>query len=287
LFGILAAGVASLAFIEADFQVHCRGQLEPTRQRDIFAPATGTIEQLSIDSGDGVSESDHLLRIASTELDYELGRVHGELETHRRDLHALQARSRTAADNGGNRQGQMLAQAVEETMLESTIETLEEQWALLHSREDELTVTSPLRGTVMTPDVARRLTSRPVRQGQRLLTVAAVDDDWQLNLKIADRDFGHVRDALDEGHGSTTLDYMLTTDPGQKYEATLANIGLTTEFDQEIGAFVRGTVEITDVQHDTLKSGATVIGRINCGRRPLAFVWFRDVWEVLRTRFFW
>ena len=287
LFGSVAAFVAALAFVETDFQVHCRGQLEPSHQRDIFAPATGTIEQLSIDSGDAVRKSDHLLRIASTDLEYELARVNGELETRRQDLHALQAQSRTASNKDGHRQDQRLTRAAEETMLKSTISTLEEQLALLHSREVELTVTSPLTGTVMTADVARRLTARPVRQGQRLLTVATLDDDWQLNLKIEDRDFGHVRDALDEGHDSAKVEYLLTTDLSQKHEAMLTNVGITTEVDKEIGAFVRGTVVISDAPHDTLKAGATVIARIDCGRRSLAFVWFRDVWELLRTRLFW
>jgi hypothetical protein len=47
-------------------------------------------------------------------------------------------------------------------------------------------------------------------------------------------------------------------------------------------AAVRVTVEMSADQLVQLRPGATILARIHCGRKTLAYVWFHDVIHAIR-----
>jgi hypothetical protein len=46
------------------------------------------------------------------------------------------------------------------------------------------------------------------------------------------------------------------------------------------------TAELADAPPAHLRPGATVVARVHCGRRSLAYVWLHEFWEAVRLRLF-
>ena len=63
---------------------------------------------------------------------------------------------------------------------------------LLQHERDQLIVTSPIAGRVLTWDVGHQLLARPVERGEALVTVADLSADWQLELDVPDDRIGYV-----------------------------------------------------------------------------------------------
>jgi multidrug efflux pump subunit AcrA (membrane-fusion protein) len=282
---LLSAAVAALCLWPAEFSVDARGQLRPVVQREVFAPRDGIVRTLNVRHGQQVSAGGELLVLADPSLDLDLEQVLGDLRTARQRLISIQAARTTApasgrpADQALNRQGQL---AGEEKELEERLAGLEKQLKILEHERDALTVLSPIDGVVLTWETADRLESRPVRRGQRLLTVAQPDGDWLVELFVPDRRIGHVlkaRDATKE----LKLDYLIATDPAVTYHETVDSIALSTEPHDGTDASVKVTARISKADLGDLRPGSTVVGKIQCGRRPIGYVWFHDLFESFRT----
>jgi hypothetical protein len=96
----LAVAAAALVFVPAEFAIEARGELQPQVRRDVFAPHDGIISEIHVRHGDSVEAAESndakparfdekkglLARLKSSELDYELTRVTGEMATAEKRL---------------------------------------------------------------------------------------------------------------------------------------------------------------------------------------------------------
>ncbi|MDQ3331610.1 MAG: HlyD family efflux transporter periplasmic adaptor subunit, partial [Planctomycetota bacterium] len=282
---ILAAAVAALCLWPAEFSVDARGQLRPAVQREVFAPRDGVVRELNVRHGHAVTVGNALLVLTDPSLDLDLEQVLGDLRTARQRLISVQAARTTApgsgrpADRAVNRSGQL---AGEEKEIEERLAGLEKQLQILERERDALTVVSPIDGIVLTWETADRLDGRPVRRGQRLLTVAQPEGDWLLELFVPDRRIGHVLDAHDEFE-ELKIDYLIATDPAVTHHETLETIALSTERHDGTEPSVRVTARLNRADLGDLRPGSTVVGKIRCGRRSIGYVWFHDLFESIRT----
>jgi multidrug efflux pump subunit AcrA (membrane-fusion protein) len=288
---LLLGGGAALALVPTDFDIECRGMLQPVVRRDVFAPVDGSVRHLLVTSGDRVDRGTPLIELENSELELEMARVLGESNTARTELLAVQA-SLSAAARGDDRERRAPSHelAAEEERLKGKLQSLDAQRLLLERWQGELVVTSPIDGEVLTWDLQQRLAARPVRRGQRLVTIADPDGPWQLELGIADRDLGHVlaaRMAAQESDSALPVRFLLASRPGEVHAARLTQIGQSSEITDQGESTVTATARIEIDRRLDLRAGAQVVARIHCGRRSLAFVWLRDVWEIIRLRTFW
>jgi hypothetical protein len=59
---------------------------------------------------------------------------------------------------------------------------------------------------------------------------------------------------------------------------------MAAETDEQNQATVLVTVRVDPSRLPVLRPGATVVAKIDCGRRALGFVWFHDLIEFVQTR---
>ncbi|MGD9635412.1 MAG: HlyD family efflux transporter periplasmic adaptor subunit, partial [Pirellulales bacterium] len=159
---------------------------------------------------------------------------------------------------------------------------------LLNGQRDELVVRSPIAGRVLTWDLSNRLAARPVERGEVLLTVADLSADWQLELDVADDRIGHVLAAQSlQENDALPVEFQLHS-ADSTYSGHVEKIGMTASVDTREPSAARPMVEVTvafdkqelgDAQQD-LRPGVTARAEIDCGRRPLGYVWFHDVWDA-------
>lgn len=278
------AAVLALVFVPADFNIEARGELQPQLRREIFAPADAIVSNIRVAAGQHVQAGDVLLELRSPELEVAIQRVLGEMQTARKKLAAIQA-ARLSPDRSkpeGPERYQQLAADEEE--LKEALASLEQQDKLLRSQQADLTVTSPIDGNVLTWNVEQLLATRPVQRGQKLLAVGDVAGSWELDLHLPDHHAGYVLEAREQAAAALGVTYLLATEPGLTYDGRVETIGLAATSNEIYGANVPVTVAIDRGALTELHPGATVIGKIHCGRRALGFVWFHDLIAVIRSK---
>ncbi len=287
---LLGAAVAALFLVPADFTIDGRGELQPILRRGVFATSDGIVSSISSklqgQQAPTVEATESLLELIHAPLEFELTRTTGELQTARQKLNTTQV-ERLSVDRADPRGRSKLEQlAAEEQELGETIKSLTAQLEVLKKQQANLIHRSPIRGQVLTWDAAQLLQSRPVRQGERLLEVADVEGDWQLEVEVADQNIGFINEARRSIKNDLNVEFVLATDPEVTYQGTLREVSREVRSHPDLGPSVLVTVSVprSSVPNTHLRPGATVIPHIHCGRRPVGFVWFHELIHTIYSR---
>lgn len=279
---LVGAGVA-LCKVPGDFVIEGRGELRPAVRRHVFAPADGVIEVAKVEHADQVDEGDELLRLRHADLDFKMASVLGELQTNQKRFDTVHATRLNYARLNSDTTAEFDDLTVEEERLGTLIASLTKQKEILARQVAELTLKSPIDGEVLTWGVEDTLQSRAVRRGERLLTVAATKGEWSLEMWIADHDVEHVLRALQQD-SQLMVSFVLASRSGETYEGRVEDVGMTTETQADGRPGVRVVVAFDRKQLRALRPGTTAYGKIHCGREPIGYIWFRELFEVVQTR---
>lgn len=275
---VLAAAGMLFAYTPAEFTLHGRGTLQPEQERDVFAATDGEVREILVAHGD-VAEPDQLLvTLKNEQLELELQEIVGKRQQLEATIESLRSERLGAARLAPEEHNRLTSQ------LETSRQTLSGLLAeeeLLRRQLALLEIHCPMRGQVITWNVADKLMTRPVRRGQRLLTVADLDGSWVLEVKLDEDRLGHLLAAQQQLQGAMRVSFVLATDPSVTYEGHLEQIANRVELDENRRNTVKVVVRINkdDLPADLLRPGASVTVRIHCGERSLGYVWFHDVWE--------
>ena len=283
--GCLAVLLLAACVIPADFSIEARGVLEPRNRRDVFAPDDGVVDELLVDHGTPVAAGQAVVVLRNQQLDLDLKRVWGELQAARKRLAAIQT-ARVEGTNVAAATAVTVARlSGEDAELQEQVASLTRQHRLLQEHEAELKVASPIAGQVLTWDLPQLLQGRPVHRGQVLMIVADPNGSWQLELDVPDRDAGHLLEAREKsGSADLAVTYVIATDPGTQHTATIERVAYSIERSSDGEPALRAVVKIEEGVLPNSRPGSTVIAKIHCGRRSLAFVWLHDVYYAIMTR---
>ncbi|MGE0759835.1 MAG: efflux RND transporter periplasmic adaptor subunit, partial [Pirellulaceae bacterium] len=284
LIPIVAAVAGVILLAPADFDVRAEGTLQPMERREVYAPAAGVVQEIHVRGGQQVAAGDVLVTLRSAELESELARLAGELQTARRQYQSVQAARRQAVLPGGEARFQAGQLAAEEERLKELMRGLELQHGHRVAQREELTIRSPLAGQVLTWEVDRLLRARPLRPGQRLMTIAQVDGPWVLELRLADADVGHVMAARHEASAPLPVSFRATNNPSRAQRARVTSIAEWTDSQDSAGPSLQATATLDEPVAAGSHPGTSVVARIHLGQRARGFVWFRDLWEFVRLR---
>lgn len=284
----VAAAVWALFTLQADFNIESPGTLQPIVRRDVFAPRTGIVDEVFIQHGANVSAGQQLVKMRDPALELELKRVDGEFETAQRQLDAVRATKTNRAVRDPTPIDSYRLSA-EERELEQKLTNSRRELELLQHEREQLVVTSPIAGRVLTWDVDHQLLARPVDRGEVLVTVADVSADWQLELDVPDDRIGYVLAAQHEIKPDLPVRFRLSSDEREEHVGKLIEICQTANVAQDKATRPKPTI-LTKVAFDTpelikatggeLRPGISARAEIECGRRPLGYVWLHDIWDA-------
>ncbi|QDT14713.1 HlyD family efflux transporter periplasmic adaptor subunit [Alienimonas californiensis] len=309
----VAGLAAALVWVQAPFDVTARGRLVPVVSRDVFAPRDGIVRDLKVQHDSPVQAGDVLAVLADPTLELRAEELAGEADTAVQRLAAVRAEraagaaARVPGTGGGEGAGRL---AAEERELVERLAHLAVQAELLEAQQQELTVTSPIAGRVLTWGLTERLPGRPVPRGARLMTVADTAGPWRLELFVPDRHAGPLLDAAAEQREANggneplalPVTYLLAADPGPTYTTTASRLDPTVEphaagpagagaggVEPSVRVFAPIGVRIEGPAAFDVRTrpGATVVARIRCGERALGYVWLHDLIDAARTRLWW
>ena len=281
---LLLTGLVALGMIPIQLTIPAEGRLLPAHRQHVFAKASGVVRELKTKHGRHVEKGEVLATLSSSELDFEIAESLGALQTAGKRLSTIRSARLAMTPSDANTRREYNRLTAEEEATKAEIEGLKQQQAILNQRQRSLMIQSPLSGTVLTWDIARKLEARPVQRGEILMTVAQLDNTWVVELDVPDDRIGYLRQARGAEPTALPVELVFATNPTIKYHATVHAIALRSEPDQQGHPTVRVTAELNQPVQTELRPGAMVVARIQCGPRPLGFVWFHDLWEVIRTR---
>jgi hypothetical protein len=183
-----------------------------------------------------------------------------------------------------------------------------------------LKIASPIDGKVVTSRIKERLEDRWVNAGTKIMEVANPTTDWELLLDVPEGKMGHINRqllALREQDPDAELEvtFILAThpDPEDKLRGRVTNIGNSAEVSGDGGNTVRMTVAFNQREllklvdensagpagasaaranpeqaiaelKQNLKVDADVKAKIHCGREPVGYVLFHELWEFIQSR---
>jgi multidrug efflux pump subunit AcrA (membrane-fusion protein) len=277
---VLTAMIVALIVIPAEVRIKARGELQPAVRQDVFAPRDGVVTKIHVDHGQQVHAGDTLIEIRSPELELEMQRVAGELETARKRLAAAQSERLQLKSSDTDARLRQRRLTAEEEQYQQQVRDLANRQSMLQTELEALTVHSPLSGEVVTWNVEQQLTARPLKRGDALLTVADIAGPWQLELKVPSRRAGRLLAA--RGDAQRPVSFVLATNPGQTLEGKVTEIAPRLEIDDSGESYILATVEVPRDQIDNRAPGATAFARIDCGRGSLAEAWFHDLIDAAR-----
>jgi len=223
-----------------------------------------------------------LLHVRNVELDFELQRISGELNTAKAKLDTVETERKSAPRETAEQRRRLALLTAEQKQLEESISGLEQQYEILERRKGELEVRSPIDGEVLTWNLNQLLEDRPVSRGQILMTVADREGPWVLELRVPDDRIAHVLAAQKEIGEDRDVSFVLATDPGLKLKGKIERVGMRTEVAESEDVFVLVTVSVDREQIPEPVPGATVSAKIDCGRRPIGYVRLHDLIEAVQ-----
>jgi hypothetical protein len=279
----------------ADFDLHAKGTLEAVNRRDVYAAADGTIYEFGkdvsgkpIEHGSIVKKGQLLLKLHSNDVAQHQSEIEGQVAVERQQVadlsHELTTNPVMKPDDRARLNGQLVEA---QTKLLSLIAQSE----IHKAKAADLEVYCPIDGQIVTWDLKNRLENRSVKAGLELLRVAETDGDWELELHMSEDRMGHIMRAAnrsaEEGRGPLPVYYILATEPGKTEHGTVKRIAMGAEIkEKDEGNVVDITVAIDkhDIDPVNLRAGATVTGKVYCGRASLGYVWFHDLFAFIQAK---
>lgn len=288
---LAASVIAALLILRADFTIEAAGTLEPAIRQDVFAPRSGLVEEVLVAPGADVTAGQPLVRLRDPQLELDLKRAHGEMETVRRQLEAART-TKTSRDIRNENPVELYRLSASESEYQQQLVNLESELKLLNEERDKLLVRSPIAGRILTWDLSHRLAARPVERGEAIVTVADLSADWQLELAVEDDRIGHVLEAqANEDTTALPVEFRLRSSD-TSYTGRVEKVGLTASVDPSDEAAARPTVdvvvafdklELSEIDQRDLRPGVSARAEIDCGRRSLGYVWLHDIWDAAIT----
>ncbi len=270
-----------LAFYPANFTVISPGTLQPVIQRDIFASDNGIIDSLMVQNGENVQKGQVLATLKNSELDMEKENLEGELSAIRKSLSAAKINLFHNKKITPAEQDQLHAQVKQ---LKQTETSLLKKLGLFETKLEALIIRSPIAGKVVTWDVEKLLSQRPVTSGQRLMTIADQSNSWQVELNVKEDVLGYLQRAKSEQDSEIKVSFTMATHPGEIYEGVVKEIHNQTEQDKTGNQYVQVKVQVNSEGLPPLYTGAAIQGKLYCGKRSIGFVWFHDVIEFVQNK---
>ena len=304
----LLAAIIAMWLVPWDFTVTADGKLLPETRANVFAAVDGRIIDVPVREGQTVKKDDLLAEQRSSPLEDQEAQLLGEIAANRQAYLAAKAKQ-GALDPARTPEADMLDIQSELTQLETKAATLQEQLRIHKVQESRLKITSPIDGKVVGWKIQEMLRDRPVTTGTQIMEIADPTKNWELEIQLPEAKMGHVVPRLRElrqtdPNATLPVTFILATNPDSedKLQGRVIEIAASAETNGEKGNAVRmrvafeqqelaklsDTNDASDTAIDALKQdlkvNADVKAKIDCGRKPVGYVLFHELWEFIQSR---
>ena len=248
--------VLFLSFARGAYTVNADARIEGLVRRAVVAPYDGFIKDAKARAGDRTTQGEVLASLEDRDLLLERLKWVTERQEHLYEYDKALAGREPAAINVIRAQ---LAQADAEIKL-------------IDAELDRIELRSPIAGLVVSGDLSQ-LIGTAVQRGQVLFEIAPLDA-YRVILEVDERDIRSV-DVGQRGH------LVITALPNRNLAFVVDKVTPIAEVDSGRNVF-RVEGKLTD-NPDELRPGMEGIGKIDIGRRNLAWIWLHPITDWLQV----
>lgn len=242
------------------YYLPCECVVEPLVRRFVTAPFDSVLDRALVGPGDRVQANDKLALLDG------------------RELAMLMASRQASLDQARQRYQAALAKrdAVGSKLAMMEVQQLEQEVELCIYRRENLAISSPLTGIVVSGDL-HRLEGAPLSVGQKLFEVAPLDQ-MVFETSVPEK---HVN-AVAEG---AAVVVRLDAHPGVKLQGSISRLHPQAELRGQNSVFI---AEIAvDSAPSSLLPGMSGQAHIDAGYRSIAWILFHRPWRYLRAKVVW
>lgn len=295
VFGLLALSVGLLLLNRpCNLTIEAEAILEPVERRAIFANVDGFLDTLFVEDGQNVEEGQSLAKLRSPSLDLQIEETAGQIRAISEKRNGLKvAINQVSAANADAVVAQTRISA-DILLLDIQEKQSKEKLEFLKTEQRKLELRSPISGVVVSRDLRKELELRPLRRGDSMFNVANLKGDWQLSIRVADRDSGYVTqhygpnlvvpDSPKDAESPKLVQCVFDSLPNESFEGTVRYLGSSVENTDGTGCFllVLANLKLEDANRAHMGAKARVY--FHCGQQPLWFVWCRPMVEAIQKR---
>ena len=223
---VVGAVSAWLWFGTAELTIPVYGEAVPVRRDFVYAPEEGTVTEVLFTDQAAVDEGELLVVLKNEMLELENERLRGEIATTRSRLLALET------VRGSRDRAEATAVSAELARLRIELDSLDKQLAIVQQRIDTLGVHAELAGSIFVDGLAHEWVGRPVRRGEPIAEVADRAGDWELQLRVPERDVRHVLNAMRADNAKPKVSFVFETSAEVKRETVLDDLELAVQVDE-------------------------------------------------------
>lgn len=256
--------------------------LEPSLRRAIHASVDGYIEELLVEDGQAVKKGQILVKLRSPVLDLQIEEAIGQVRAFAEKRNGLRVALNQLTSSSTEAAATQTRLSADISLLETQEKLIADKLEFLSNEKQKLTIESPIDGMVASRELRRELESRPLRRGDSLFGVVDLEGDWQLVIRVADRDTGYLLKHY--GETKRPVAFVFDSIPEQQFHCDIAHI--STIMENSVGresclpVFATVDKEIATKAH----VGAKARVFFDCGRQPTWFVWCRPLVEAIQKR---
>ncbi len=279
----LAFMIGLLTFVKVPYRVQATGKLMPSQQFRAYAPFDCEVREILVRTGQHVRSTQPLVKLYDERLETRLLILTNSIEEKKQLLaaHKAQLDENAAALSQTEKIG--LSAKIAQNSIE--IEGLKLQLESAQRSFEQASVCSEISGTVATFRPEDLLAGRPVARGELLLEVMNEQGPWNLELELPADRFGHLRQATADNPSGVSVTFIQATAPEKTYAGVIQQISTRTSPDEKGSAVILIRASINEGQNIRRTIGAEVIAKISCGNKSLGYVWFGDLLDWIRRRF--
>lgn len=256
---VVVAILAFLAFYPWPFKVEASYLLQPRQIYHLPAPFDGYIESVAVKAGDPVKAQDVLVTMDTAELKLNQAELSATMQRFVAEAQLSRAEGSPAE-------------------VHIAIAKAEETKAALRKIQFNLemaTVRAPKDGVVLEGDIDERIGS-PVTRGEALLKVSRLDGMFA-ELRLPEREATRVKIG---SRGEAAFESR----PEERFAIEVKQIE-PLAVAEEGGNMLIVRTRFDDEGPDWWRPGMTGVAKLDCGKRPLLWIFTRRAIDYLRMRF--
>jgi hypothetical protein len=323
---LLTALAAALWFVPYPLKMEATGQLAPVNQVRIFPPGPGQVKEFFVKPGQVIEPKQLIAHLYHSDVAMKITGLRQEIATARKKKENLEVLA-AAAGTEVQKQQQFKAEAERERLTESAKEAeyqayikrmgaIPDHDGWFEIRAPDFNPEQLLRfpadvqsrqgfrtWTVISSTFALEWTGKEAKPSDALLTLAAKDAAFELEMKIPQKHIGQILEAYDRLRvDKLDVDFLLGTHKTKPFKGKLyrSRIGKEVTTAKEDGSeaepYVTAFVSIDDPEIDAAYrmpreliyngtvAGVDVHAKVRCGPAKLGYALFYGVWEFLYER---
>jgi len=256
-----AAGLGVLVFGRMEYRVEGKFIVRAEDSRVVSATLDGFIQEVPVEVGERVAAGRELLRLDARDLLLEEASAVADHQRYVREAEKARAEQQLA--------DMQIAQA----LADQAAARLD----LTRHRLDRCVVRAPLDGFLVEGDLRERI-GAPVRQGDALFRVAGLNRLY-LHLEVDESQVHEITPGL-------TGEVAFVSQPQVKFPIRVARVD-PVAVSKDQGNFFSVRCEAAGPAAAWWRPGMSGVGKVNCGRRSILWVFTRRTVDFLRLRLWW